>query len=649
MVTQSESTVAGNSGRIARCCRRQKLVCLRGFLALAVSVVGSQCQARADAVVTDGRFTNVYVYPDPSQETWDQHLKNLPANMKPSDWQRFTIESIDAFTQTLMNPAWPSFFGALHQYGGINPPRFFGSYVASQQCVDAALKDANNGVIEATTIRSLSNCHQTGMDPSPQVNLIFSPDMKVGEPPALPTGAANGPDICSESGKHTVAYHWWGLNTPNFVVLPTAPGCARTFAQFTSSFSHEVVELLSDPGQFAHGGVGGAELADQCKGDDIDWNGINVQRYRSDNDDTCWPLKFPSGSSTTTWVLAEGSPKIRFSGDVHELTLKVPERRLVTDARTTGIQIWIQTGGDDLRGGNDDSDNADVTLTFLGGSTLTGNINNGREWGNGQTHIAWLTLPATTLNYSPECQKIVNNIEGLNHQHQVLASQLAEGKMPDKAFQASQIKDLNAQIAQQTKLLADCVKEHPFVPSSLQPAPRVQDIQSITIMTRFGGGTGGDNWNVDKVALKVGFPKGSKTWEPPATIVREWLNRSGGPLVRFSGDLHDHWESVPAQDIGEEIRALDLIISTGNDDLRGGSDNCDVLVELNGKPPIKLKNVNAGKSWTNWSNHSVAIPLPPGGLKGGDVKSLNLHTEFGGEIGGDNWNVQRIQLKATLK
>lgn len=144
---------------------------LMTYVAAALILPTSQA-AHADAVVTDGRFTNVYVYPDPDKETWDDHLKNLPANQKPSDWQRFTRESIDAFTQALMSPDWPSYFGALHQYGGINPPRFFGSYVASKNCVAAALKDLHNGVLEQTTIRSLSNCHVDGMDPSPQVNLI---------------------------------------------------------------------------------------------------------------------------------------------------------------------------------------------------------------------------------------------------------------------------------------------------------------------------------------------------------------------------------------------------------------------------------------------------------------------------------------------
>lgn len=550
------------------------------FLSAVVCALAAVCsllpikQVWADAVVTDGRFTNVYVYPDPSRETWEQHMNSLPANIKPDDWQKFTRKNVDAFTQTLMNPAWPNYFGGLHQYGGINPPRFFGSYVASQQCVDAALKDANRGVVEATTIRSLANCHTAGMDPSPQVNLIFSPDMKIGEPPALPTGAANGPDICGESGKHTIAYHWWGVNTPNFAALPTAHGCASNFDLFTSTFSHEDVEMLSDPGQLAHGGAGGTELGDQCSHVDINWKGFNVQRYRSDNDNVCWPLNFPGGSASTTWVLAEGSPVIRFTGSVHTLHLNVPARRLVTDAQATEVQLWIQTGGDDLRGGSI----ANATLTFVGGSTLTSNINGGRHWDNGQTHIARLALP---------------------------------------------------------------------------PAhPRVQDIQGVTITTNFGGGIGGDNWNVDRVALMVGFPAGSRTSQPTPTIIQEWLDKSGGPLIRFTGSVHDLVVPVPAQDQGKTATALDLIISTGNDDLRGGGspgDNCDVVIGLSTGRSIVVNNVNHGQSWNNWTDHTVSIPIPAGGLKGGDVRSVKLHTGFGGGIGGDNWNVQRIQLKATLQ
>src|ERR1051326_4444955 len=134
-----------------------------------MTILLSAAAAHADTVVSDGKFTNVYVFPNPDRETWEQHLNNLPASQKPADWQKFTRKSIDDFTEALMGPNWPSYFNAMHQYGGINPPRFFGSHVASQKCVNAAMKDLHNGVLEWTTIRSLSNCHVDGQDPSPQI------------------------------------------------------------------------------------------------------------------------------------------------------------------------------------------------------------------------------------------------------------------------------------------------------------------------------------------------------------------------------------------------------------------------------------------------------------------------------------------------
>jgi hypothetical protein len=110
-------------------------------------------------------------------------------------------------------------------------------------------------------------------------------------------------------------------------------------------------------------------------------------------------------------------------------------------------------------------------------------------------------------------------------------------------------------------------------------------------------------------------------------------------------------DDLPPQDLGETISALNLIISTGNDDLRGGSnpgDNCDVTIQLTSGPPIVLKNVNGGQKWDNWTNHTISIPLPTAGLHGGDIVSVTLHTGFGGGLSGDNWNVEQVILEATL-
>jgi len=243
-----------------------------------------------------------------------------------------------------------------------------------------------------------------------------------------------------------------------------------------------------------------------------------------------------------------------------------------------------------IQTGDDDlrrDSSADATLRFVGGQVVMTNINQGSLWDNGTTHSVML------------------------------------------------------------------------IPS---PAPRVSDITDVTISTHLGGGISGDNWNVDKVALVVSYPAGSTTTGPtPAPpIVHDWLIASGLPLIRFTGQRHDLMLPVCArdsmlpactQDIGQSVSALNLTISTGNDDLRGGSsagDNCDVTVQLTSGPPIVLKNVNQGQTWDGWTNHTISIPLPARGLRLGDVSAVLLHTGFGGGLSGDNWNVEQVILEATL-
>ncbi len=525
------------------------------------------------AVVTNGRFTNVYVFPNSDTQTWEQHLAGLR-----SDSATFSRKAIDAFTKTVMSQPWPTYWDPLFQYNGIQPPLFFGSFVASKSCVDAALKDRHNGLVEWDTVRSLSNCHINGRDPSPQVNLIFSPDVKLAGIPS--TGVGTGSELCTSTNS-TNAYHAWGLNTPNFAAIPM--NCMDSFRTFTEALTHEDIEILSDPGGAGMGDFGVHELGDNCENTDRSTNlavgatTFSLARYWSTFDKNCQPrLDPPAGSVSQTWVLGQGSPLLRFTGSTHVLNLGLPATRTVSAARLIQALLVIQTGGDDLRGGGSPGDNANAVLTFLGGATTTANINRGRNWANGTTHSVVLSLPAS--------------------------------------------------------------------------APRVSDITGVQITTGFGGGIGGDNWNVDKVALLVSFAQGSTTTGSTPPVVHTWLNASGGPLVRFTGNVHDHLENVAPQDVGRPVRALTLIISTGNDDLRGGGnpgDNCDVTVTLAGRPAIVLRNVNGGQHWNNWEIHNVNIPVPAG-LKGGDVRSVNLHTGFGGGIGGDNWNVQQLQLQATL-
>src|SRR5882672_2908231 len=97
---------------------------LVGALALIVTFGVVTIAAQGSAVVTDGRFTNIYVYqPSFPRETWDEHVATYWAANKPApkDSAKFTRASIDSFVDTLMTPGSPSYFDWLHQYSGVNP------------------------------------------------------------------------------------------------------------------------------------------------------------------------------------------------------------------------------------------------------------------------------------------------------------------------------------------------------------------------------------------------------------------------------------------------------------------------------------------------------------------------------------------------
>jgi len=413
--------------------QRRVLISLLFCFAFAIPYVVAEGQQ----VVTNGKFTNVYVYkPRFAGESWDEHLQATRPN-----GDKFSRAAIDAFTDTLMAPGATSYFDFIHQYWGVNQPQFFGSGFATDSCVLAALRDAqeindHDYLLQWDTVRSLANCHASGLDPSPQIVLIFSPQIRIATIPNPPVGTTG--DMCTTSDER--AWHAWGLNTPNFIALPTAANCAPTFDQLTTHFSHEIVETLTDPAGFGFGGVptdptnpGENEIGDKCeKTSSISLGVYQVTQYWSEKDRACEPRALPS---------------------------------------------------------------------------------------------------------------------------------------------------------------------------------------------------------------------------LPPNAERDWLEASGIPLKRFTGDSHDLSVKVYPQDVGHQASSLRMIISTGNDDLRGNGDNCDITIDLADGRTISLPNVNQGQTWSSWSIHSFGVPLPAGGLKGGDITSIKLHTVRGGFDllkSPDNWNVQRVQLKATL-
>jgi hypothetical protein len=180
-------------------------------------------------------------------------------------------------------------------------------------------------------------------------------------------------------------------------------------------------------------------------------------------------------------------------------------------------------------------------------------------------------------------------------------------------------------------------------------------IANFDLHTQFGGGMGGDNWNVNELNLQAtldnsGPANGNSNPQPVQLTL---VNQNGNYIVRFTGSTHD-W-STPvnntAADAGKSIVNLNLTIITGSDDLRGGnnsSDNADVILTLSNGQTISVDNINAGQDWGNNSVHTVSLQIP-NGLHANDIVKFALHTQFGGGMGGDNWNVNGIKLTAIAE
>lgn len=110
----------------------------------------------------------------------------------------------------------------------------------------------------------------------------------------------------------------------------------------------------------------------------------------------------------------------RFTGSDKVLSVPISLAPPSHPGEVTSLSFEIRTGGDDMRGGND---NLNITIHFADGHTQTeNNVNNSARWADNTTHTVHVTL---------------------------------------------------------------------------NKAVPVSDIRSVTLSTTFGGGMGGDNWNMD--------------------------------------------------------------------------------------------------------------------------------------------------------
>lgn len=91
-----------------------------------------------------------------------------------------------------------------------------------------------------------------------------------------------------------------------------------------------------------------------------------------------------------------------------------------------------------------------------------------------------------------------------------------------------------------------------------------------------------------------------------------------------------------------------VTLVTGSDDLRGGNDNVHVrLIDVEGRRVAQRVNANNSGRWSDGSTHDVSITLDR--VRVDQLSAIELETTFGGGMGGDNWNLDRLSLSGGGK
>lgn len=93
------------------------------------------------------------------------------------------------------------------------------------------------------------------------------------------------------------------------------------------------------------------------------------------------------------------------------------------------------------------------------------------------------------------------------------------------------------------------------------------------------------------------------------------------------------------------IYRLRFAIRTGGDDLRGGKDNLNIHVYLKNGKIETFRRANEGKRWPDNTTQIVEMHLSKP-IKVTDISKIRFETTFSGGIGGDNWNMNNVSIKA---
>jgi hypothetical protein len=268
----------------------------------------------------------------------------------------------------------------------------------------------------------------------------------------------------------------------------------------------------------------------------------------------------------------------------NRILLKPQSRTLLAGNACTvnQLQFTFRTGNDDLRGKGNDL-NLEIHLAN-GSVQFVKNVNQGANWPNNSVHTASIPLEHPT---PPDQIKSIRLIH------------LAQG-----GFSPAVLPGRNGPID-----------------------PAVSAVSGIKTE---------DNWDM----LDVQIAGLSQAVNVP--IAASGFHRFTGSDPSFDVNA---WPNIacPSPD---QVRQLEFLFKTGNDDLRGGKD--DVGITIYGDGLVQSKpNANQGQRWADGSTHEVTVYLDhPVTIQ--QIHKIMLETSFTGGSGGDNWNMDSVEVVAVV-
>ncbi|MGX1930635.1 hypothetical protein [Flagellimonas sp. 2504JD4-2] len=169
--------------------------------------------------------------------------------------------------------------------------------------------------------------------------------------------------------------------------------------------------------------------------------------------------------------------------------------------------------------------------------------------------------------------------------------------------------------------------------------------------------SGNDNFNLDLLRIHVkGFNRNRKVYEKRGAPLKRFTGKdktfvavinSKPPQARLATNTSTssptRASTVPSR---KPIDKLRFWIRTGDDDLRGGNDNLNIVVYYRNGGTQTIRNVNKGTRWKDNTTTSVDVRLNKTIYTTSDISKVVLQTTFRGGVGGDNWNLNSLHIEA---